>query len=78
MPTRVRINSATLLDNIFVNNPDQIMASGNIILFDISDHFSRFCIIKSSKDKIKVPKIKMLDYSRFSANYNYIIIIIII
>ena len=31
--------------NIFVNNPDQIIASGNVIS-DISDHFSQFCIAK--------------------------------
>ena len=44
-PTRVHRNSATLIDNIFVNNPDQIIAGGNIIS-DISDHFSQFCIAK--------------------------------
>ena len=30
-PTRVYRNSATLIDNIFVNNPDEILLSGNII-----------------------------------------------
>ena len=30
-PTRVRSTSATLIDNIFINNPDQVVASGNII-----------------------------------------------
>lgn len=29
-PTRVRSTSATLIDNIFINNPDQAVASGNI------------------------------------------------
>ena len=38
-PTRVRNNSASLIDNIFVNNPDQVLISGNIIT-DVSDHFS--------------------------------------
>ena len=37
-PTRVRSTSATLIDNIFINNPDQVVACGNIIS-DISDHF---------------------------------------
>ena len=30
-PTRVHRASATLIDNIFVNNPDKILASGNIV-----------------------------------------------
>ena len=38
-PTRVRNNSASLIDNIFVNNPDQVLISGKIIT-DVSDHFS--------------------------------------
>ena len=37
-PTRVRQYSATLIDNIFVNNPEQVFVSGNIVS-DISDHF---------------------------------------
>jgi len=65
-PTRVRNSSATLIDNIFVNNPEQIMACGNVVS-DISDHFSQFCILKSMKDKMQVNKFKMRDFSRFSA-----------
>ena len=64
-PTRVRSTSATLIDNIFINNPDQVLASGNIIS-DISDYFSQFCIVKSIRDKIKKNKTKVRDFSRFS------------
>ena len=49
-PTRLHRTSATLIDNIFVNNPDKLLARGNIIS-DISDHFSQFCITTSAKDK---------------------------
>ena len=49
-PTRVQKRSATLIDNIFISNPDQVEYSGNIIT-DITDHFSQFCIIKSAKSK---------------------------
>ena len=52
-PTRVRSSSATLIDNIFINNPDQVVTCGNIVS-DISDHFSQFCVLKSVKDKVKV------------------------
>ena len=64
-PTRVRSTSATLIDNIFTNNPDQVVVSGNIIS-DISDHFSQFCILKSMRDKIQIKKTKVRDFSRFS------------
>ena len=53
-PTRVSSNSATLIDNIFVNQIGSEITSGNIIS-DISDHFSQFCIIKSLKAK-ELPK----------------------
>ena len=66
-PTRVRSTSATLIENIFINNPDEVVACGNLIS-DISDHFSQFCIFKSMKDKIWVKKSKMRDFSRFSSD----------
>ena len=64
-PTRVRKNSATLIDNIFVNNPDQVIASGNIVS-DVSDHFSQFCVLKSSHVSPKPSNRKTRDWSHFS------------
>ena len=67
-PTSVHRTSATLIDDTFVNNPDPLLASGNIIS-DISDHFLQFCITTSAKDKLQqVKNIKIRDYSRFSAD----------
>ena len=66
-PTRVHRNSATLIDNIFVNTPDRIIACGNIIS-DISDHFSQFCIVKSAKDNTVPKTVKMRDFSKFCAD----------
>ena len=67
-PTRVHRTSATLIDNIFVNNPDKLLASGNNIS-DISGHFSQFCITTSAKDKLRhVKNVKIRDYSRFSVD----------
>ena len=57
-PTRVRSSSATLIDDIFLDNPDQVVTRGNIVS-DISDHFSQFCVLKSVKDKVKVNKFKV-------------------
>lgn len=65
-PTRVHRSSATLIDNIFVNNPEQVSLSGNIIS-DISDHFSQFCLIKSTKASNILKKKKVRDFSNFSA-----------
>ena len=58
-PTGVRSSSATLIDNIFVNTPDNITSCGNIIS-DINDHFSQFCILKSVRDKTKTKNLKRL------------------
>ena len=66
-PTRVHRSSATLIDNIFTNEPDQHILSGNIIS-DISDHFTQFCIISSPSLKsvhYKYKK-KMRSFSNFS------------
>ena len=66
-PTRVHKRSATLIDNIFVSNPDQVEYSGNIITA-LTDHFSQFCIIKSAKSKHVKRTKKMRDFTRFSAD----------
>ena len=55
LPTRALSISATLIESIVISNPDQVVASGNIIS-DVSDHFSQFCILKSIRDKIKIKK----------------------
>ena len=81
-PTRVRSTSATIINNIFMNNPDQAVASGNIIS-DISDHFSQFCILKSIRDKTKINKtlrsvhfgvvvVELIDYKCGGIVRNYI------
>ena len=55
-------NSASLIVNIFENNPDWVSVSGNIIS-DVSDHFSQFCIFRSARDRIKPTKRKMSDFT---------------
>ena len=59
-------NSSTLIDNIFINNPDNILIRGNIIS-DLSDHFSQFCIFDSIANvRQNTFKRKYRDYSQFS------------
>ena len=47
--------------------PDNITAYGNIIS-DTSDHFSQFCILKSTRDKNITKNLKMRDFSNFSSD----------
>ena len=56
-PACVHRISASLIDNIFVNNPNQVLISGNIIT-DVSDHFSQFCIMTSGGVYLIVKKIE--------------------
>ena len=37
-----------------------------MIISDISDHFSQFCVLKSIRDEIEIKKSKMRHFSRFS------------
>ena len=64
-PTRVYKNSATLIDNIFVNRFYHKISGGNIVS-DISDHYSQFCFIHSLTPKNLTTKCKIRDYSNFS------------
>ena len=48
LPTRVTEMTSTIIDNIFTNNLDNIVNSGNIIT-DISDHYSQFITVKKLK-----------------------------
>ena len=60
-PKRVRSSSATRIDNIFVNTPDNIAACANIIS-DIGDYFSQFCILKSTRNKTLTENFKIRDF----------------
>lgn len=66
-PTRVHNNTATLIDNILVNEMNDSVISGNIVS-DISDHYSQFCLIPSQKCTLtkSFENKKLRDFSRFS------------
>ena len=61
--------SASPIDDIFVNNPDQVLISGNIIT-DVSDHFSQFCILTSGREKVANKTTKKRDFSNFSVRFS--------
>ena len=64
-PTRIYRDSATLINNIFVNNLNDLVLSGNVIT-DLSDHFSQFCIMHSTLTKNRLHCSKIPDYSRYN------------
>ena len=43
-PTRIRSTSATLIDNIFTNNFDNVFTSGNLVT-TLSDHLPQIWIV---------------------------------
>ena len=65
-PTRVTVNTASIIDNIFSNNLQDDIISGNVLL-TLSDHFSQ--IISVSREQIDFKKINVFrrDYSKYSS-----------
>ena len=64
-PARVTDNTATIVDNIFTNNMDDKIFSGNIIT-DFSDHYTQFVSVVREKIDYKSIKRFKWDYSKFS------------
>ena len=58
-------NTATIIDNIFSNNIQDDIISGNILL-TLSEHFSQFVSVKREKIDLKSINIFQRDYSKFS------------
>ena len=65
LPTRIVGNSATIVDNIFTNNTNNTIVSGNVVT-DFSDHFSQFISVQRLKFDYKSISIYKRDYSKFS------------
>ena len=64
-PTRVTDNTSTIIDNIFSNNLQDDIISGNILL-TLSEHFSQFISVNREKIDLKKINVYQRDYSRFS------------
>ena len=63
-PTRITANSATLIDNIFTNNLENLNNSLNgVLITDISDHFPIFHINR-------ICHVKELDVLMYKRIYN--------
>ena len=72
-PSRVTTHSRTLIDNIFSNNIEDGLISGNIISM-ISDHYAQFLLMKNMKIKQKeTTDIYSHDFKKFNLNQNYAI-----
>ena len=68
-PTRVQRNSATIIDNIFLNcNADDITMINGILYTDISDHFPIFTVLSRKLSRPTVTHIEKRDYSKQHVN----------
>ena len=65
LPTRIAGNSSTIIDNIFTNNSNNKIISGNVVT-DLSDHFSQFISVQRPKFDYKCISIYKRNYSKFS------------
>ena len=65
-PSRVISRSATIIDNILINNFDTHSLGGNLTA-SISDHFPQFCLIDTFE---KMNKDKSDKYGRNFRNFN--------
>ena len=63
--TRVTESSATIIDNIFSNNIQDDIISGNLLL-TFSEHFSQFITVTRGKIEFKKLNVYLRDYSKFS------------
>ena len=59
-PTRLTSHTATLIDNIFTNNIDDIATSG-LLITDISDHLPVFLLVHSAQSKT-LPSYRWMSY----------------
>ena len=64
-PTRVTESSATIIVNIFSNNMQDDIISGNLLL-TLSEHFSQFISVTMEKIDFKNQNVYIRDYSKFS------------
>ena len=64
-PTIVTENTATVIDNIFSNNLQDDIVSGNLLL-NLSEHFSQFISVNREIIDLKKLNIYQREYSKFS------------
>ena len=67
-PTRVSTTSATLIDNIFINDIETYSNGGNITT-SISDHFPQFCLLDIFDNNINQKEVRYgRSYKHFNQN----------
>ena len=63
-PTRVTEHTATVIDNIFSNNLQDDILSGNVLL-TLSDHFAQMVSVNREQIDSKKINVYQRDYSKF-------------
>ena len=64
------VNQSPIIDNIFTNNINDEITSGNIFL-TFSEHFSQIVSVKREKMDYKSQKKYIRDHSKFSSERFY-------
>ena len=64
-PTRIKVNSTTIIDNIFSNTVNHNQTSGNILI-ELSDHLPQFLSVNRNKPDLSNIKMYARNYSKFS------------
>ena len=71
-PTRVTVNSQTLIDNIFSMNYDSSFTSGNWVT-TLSDHHAQFLLMEFQTKQMDNEKIQIFrDFSKIENNKNLV------
>ena len=63
-PTRITAHSKTLIDNIFTNNIEDDIVSGNLVC-TISDHLPQFAVVKNLNVNDTIPKNKTKTFKNY-------------
>jgi hypothetical protein len=67
-PTRISKNSATLIDNIFTNDINNVNMTCGILCTDISDHFPIFCIQTDKNENNTIEYITKRNFNNENIN----------
>lgn len=67
-PTRITNTTSTLLDPIFVSNPELVLSQGTISVDTFSDHRMVFCNLRIEKSRIEPRMVKFRSFRAFNVN----------
>ena len=67
-PTRITSTTRSLIDLVFVNNPEHRIVDSGVVSLSLSDHCLVYCVVKSGVKKAPPRTIEYRSYKSFNAN----------